>query len=95
MHRYRFLCSLFVALTLLSPVVGRAAAAPPQKAAVSVRIYDRTHKDYHVWNDDEDRAYRGYLSDQHMKYRKFSALNAKQRTAYWNWRHDHQRDDRR
>ena len=24
------------------------------------RVYDRTHKDYHDWNENEDRSYRQY-----------------------------------
>ena len=53
------------------------------------RVYDRSHKDYHNWDDNEDRAYRQYLGDQHIVYRDISKLKRNQQTAYWNWRHDH------
>ena len=35
----------------------------------------------------EDQAYRQYLGDQHMKYRRYSTLNRKRQTTYWTWRH--------
>jgi hypothetical protein len=53
------------------------------------RVYDRSHKDYHNWDDNEDRAYRQYLGDNHQNYREYSRLNNKQQNTYWNWRHGH------
>ncbi|MCU1381966.1 MAG: hypothetical protein JWL71_663 [Acidobacteria bacterium] len=53
------------------------------------RYYDRTHRDYHAWNGDEDRLYRQYLGEQHHQYRSFSKMNRQQQRAYWQWRHDH------
>ena len=32
------------------------AAAVPQ-VGVQVKVYDKSHKDYHNWDDNEDRAY--------------------------------------
>ena len=56
---------------------------------IDVRIYDRGHKDYHTWNNDEDRTYREYLTQQHRKYRAFTRQSKKQQAEYWRWRHDH------
>jgi len=53
------------------------------------RIYDRSHHDYHQWNDDEDRAYRQYLSEHHREYRDFERESPKEQNQYWNWRHSH------
>ncbi len=53
------------------------------------RIYDRDHRDYHAWNNDEDRLYRDYLGEHHRRYVAFSRMNRKQQHAYWQWRHDH------
>ena len=94
MHGHRFLSSLVVTAALLAPGLGQAVATAQVRAAVkvgpvSVRVYDRAHKDYHVWDDREDSTYRQYLGDQHMKYRRYSKLNRRQQTAYWNWRHSH------
>ena len=86
MHKHQFIGLLVVTATLLAPGLSLAAGAPP---AVSVRVFDRTHKDYHVWDDNEDKTFRVYLGDQHMKYRRYSRLNRGQQTNYWNWRHTH------
>ena len=83
MHAHRILGSFIVAATLLAPGLSQAAAAPQ----ISVRVYARTHKDYHVWDGQEDQAYRLYLGDQHIKYRGYAKLSRKQQTGYWNYRH--------
>ena len=38
------------------------------------RYYDRDGRDYHVWNEGEDRAYRFYLTDQHLEYREWRTV---------------------
>lgn len=53
------------------------------------RVYDRTHKDYHVWNDHEDKAYHMYWEQQHHAYIDWEHASARQRDAYWRWRHEH------
>ena len=89
MHRpYRFAASLFLAAAFAAPM-SMMAAPVPQDASVQVRIYDRDHKDYHVWDDNEDRTYRGYLTDQHLTYREYNRQNHKTQRQYWNWRHEH------
>jgi hypothetical protein len=72
--------------------LGQAVAAAQVKAAVkvgpvSVRVYDRAHKDYHVWDDQEDQNYRRYLNDNHQKYRPIARISNKRQTEYWNSRH--------
>jgi len=62
----------------------------------SERYYDSQAKDWHTWNDQEDRAYRRYLEEQHRDYRDYSKLSKKQQRDYWKWRHSHpDADDRR
>jgi hypothetical protein len=70
--------------------------------AKNQRIYDRDHKDYHNWSQDEDRNYRQWYTESHRdkEYREYNRLNHRDQTAYWNWRHkhgdgDHDRDDHR
>ena len=56
---------------------------------VQVRVYDPGHKDYHNWDDREDRDYRHYLEEHHEQYRKYDKLKAKEQRDYWDWRHSH------
>ena len=84
----RYISSLVLASALAAPVVIMAAPAP-QEASVQVRVYDRNHKDYHNWDDREDRAYRGYLTEQHRNYREYNKQNSRQQRNYWAWRHSH------
>ena len=89
MQAHRFLSSLIVAGALLAPVAASAAATPARtrETTTQKRVYDRTHKDYHVWDNNEDQAYRQYLGDQHIKYRSYTRLAHKKQTTYWNYRH--------
>ena len=89
MHRsYLFVAALFLSAAIAAPVSMMAAPAP-QEAGVQVRVYDSGHKDYHNWDENEDRAYRGYLTDQHMTYRAYNKQHHKTQQQYWNWRHEH------
>jgi hypothetical protein len=53
------------------------------------RYYDRDHKDYHQWNDREDRSYRVYLTGRHHEYHEFNHANQREQRDYWRWRHNH------
>src|ERR1700693_2270769 len=44
------------------------------------RVYDRTHKDYHDWNENEDRSYRQYAGQNQLQSREYNKLNNDQRT---------------
>jgi hypothetical protein len=95
MHAHRILNSLIITVALLAPGLGVAAAqerAEAKVGPVAVRVYDRSHKDYHVWDDQEDQRYRKYLSDNRQTYRPIAKLSNKQQTTYWNSRHA---DDKR
>ena len=95
---YRHLSYLVLTTALIAPVaLGTRAAAQDDKRQddsqhndkKQARVYDRTHKDYHNWNDSEDRSYRVYLGQNHVDYRDYSKLNHTQQDQYWNWRHSH------
>ena len=58
-----------------------------------VRYYDRDHRDFHYWDDPEDRAYRRYLVEQHRAYLKFERADISVHRHYWNWRHSHPDND--
>ena len=80
-----FLAGLFLAAALVAPMATKTSATPQ----VSVRVYDRDHKDYHNWDDNEDRSFRVYLGETHREYHPFVELKVKEQNAYWNWRHHH------
>jgi hypothetical protein len=89
MHAHRFLSAVIVTAALLAPVAVNAAATPAAapETASQRRVYDRSHKDYHVWDEHEDQTYRAYLGDQHIKYRSYSTLGRRRQATYWNYRH--------
>jgi CHAT domain-containing protein len=87
-HACRYISSLFLAAALATPAA-IMAMPEPQNASVQVRIYDRDHKDYHVWDDREDRAYGQYRSENPRSAHEFSKASKRQQSQYWNWRHSH------
>ena len=43
----------------------------------------------HNWSPQEDRAYRRYLTEQHLPYQDFALLGGQQQNDYWVWRQHH------
>ena len=84
----RFISSLFLAAALAAPVAMMAAPGP-QAVGIQVRVYDRDHKDYHNWDDNENRAWGVYLTQNHKRPHEYKAANKKEQSSYWNWRHSH------
>ena len=67
-----------------------AMLAPVVSFAEEHRYYDRDHKDWHVWNENENRAYRHWLMEErHEHWREYNRLSARQQREYWRWRHEH------
>jgi len=63
MHRtHQYIASLFLTAALVAPVAIMAAPAP-QEVNVQLRYYDKHHKDYHNWDNHENRAWRQYLAN--------------------------------
>ena len=79
MKRFLILGALALSTTLIGPVVAQSRA-PQEK-----RYYDKSGKDYHTWNDNEDHAYRSYLTEQHQQYRDFNKTNKGQQQQYFAW----------
>ena len=88
----RYPRSLFLAVVLIAAAVSVSCAA---RATYGVRFYDGDHRDYHSWDDREDRSYRQYLGEKLEDYRDFSKLNHNEQNDYWNWRHSHPDSDSR
>ena len=85
MHRtFLYVAPLFLAAAFALPAPVLAA---PQD--VQVRVYDERHKDYHDWDEKEDRAWHRYLSERHRKYHEFNKAEKREQEEYWDWRHEH------
>jgi hypothetical protein len=71
----------------LRPLLLVLALASSANCAAGIRVYDEPRRDYHRWNDGEERAYRAYLAEQRREYREFSRLERREQEEYWAWRH--------
>ncbi|HEV3060218.1 MAG TPA: hypothetical protein VGY48_18380 [Vicinamibacterales bacterium] len=83
--------ALILAATLAAPaMMGLASASAQVRVGVAVgpRVYDRRHRDYHVWDGREDREYRQYLTERHHRYVAYARQRRAQQSAYWQWRHE-------
>jgi hypothetical protein len=86
MHRFMVMTMMAAGIALVAPV---AASADDHHEKQERRYYDRDGRDYHSWNDHEDRAYRLYLGEHHREYLDFGRVREPQRREYFRWRHDH------
>jgi hypothetical protein len=84
--------AMLIAAALVGPTVTIANARPQDDRhddSHDRRIYDREHKDYHNWNNDEDKQWHVYVGTEHKKYHDYDKANRKEQADYWKWRHDH------
>ena len=92
---YRYLTAFALAGALLAPVALRADDDDRRHVK---RYYDPYRRDYHEWNEREERAYRHYLQEQRRgDYHDWRKANRDEQKAYWRWRHEHsewERDNR-
>jgi hypothetical protein len=91
-HIDRYMGSLLLAAAIAAPTT-IMAQPKGQEASVQVRVYDREHRDYHNWDDHEDRAYRRYLEGRRETYREYHRQHYRAQRHYWNWRHSHPDND--
>jgi hypothetical protein len=89
MHRANlYITSLFLTAALAAP--GALMAVPaPQEDHNQNRVYDKEHKDYHNWDDNENKAWGQYRTENHKDSREYSKANKKEQSEYWNYRHAH------
>jgi hypothetical protein len=81
-----YIGSLLLASAIVAPAL---VVTEAQEGQVTIRVYDRHHRDYHNWDDREDHAYRGYLGGRHQEYREYNHQNRRNQDNYWRWRHGH------
>lgn len=85
MHRgHRYLFSSILLTAAIAPATAMMAATRPQDNGWQEehrrddndrnRFYDRDHRDYHNWNNNEDHSYRLYLGERHREYRPFAEM---------------------
>lgn len=85
----RYLLSgLFLAGTFLVP---SATLLADDHHRDDHRYYDRKARDWHEWNEQENKAYRKYWEDTHRgrAFRDWNRVNSREQAAYWRWRHEH------
>jgi hypothetical protein len=78
----RYLSALLLGAALLAPVAIKAQDHPQ-------RYYDKTHKDYHEWNDSENQRYQSYQKEKNIKAHEFAKAKKSEQQDYWKWRHEH------
>jgi hypothetical protein len=88
LHAHRYVASLFLAAALAGPM-SIMAVPRPVDATVQVRVYDRTHKDYHNWDAHENQTWGVYLTNNHRPYVEYTKARRGDQDGYWNWRHAH------
>ncbi len=87
----RILSGLVLGAALLVPIAAIADDHDRDNRDHGRRYYDRDAKDYHRWNDNENRAYRRYWEDNRrgQEYREINRLKRNEQSEYWRWRHQH------
>ena len=82
------------AFTLVAAIGGSALLPATATAgegggpAVTIRLFDRSHRDYHRWDRQEDTRYRAYLAERHRRYIAFRRASRQRQIAYWRWHHE-------
>ena len=80
--RNRYAAALLLAIGLTAPLV--MADDHDNR-----RYYDKNHKDYHRWNENEGRSYGVFLNENHLQVHTFRKAKPTEQQQYWKWRHDH------
>ena len=84
----KFMGALLLSGVLMSPIVMRAD--DHDRDDHRVRVYDPYRRDYHDWNENEERAYRHWVEqERHIHYRDWKHMNKREQREYMRWRHEH------
>jgi hypothetical protein len=82
MKHFLILSVLLMGASVVAPVAALADDRHGER-----RYYDKAHRDYHYWNEGEDRQYRAYLVEQHRAYVPF--VKYRHRQEYFKYHHEH------
>ena len=83
---YRYIASLFLAAALVAPM-SIMAAPVPQQAGVQIKLYDKAHKDSHVYDDNEKQVYTQFRGTHKSYNEDLTKETPKHQAVYWNYRH--------
>jgi hypothetical protein len=80
--------ALTFAVALAGSALLPARATAGESSAITIRVYDGSHHDYHHWDRAEDARYRAYLAERHRRYVAYQRASRQRQIAYWRWRHE-------
>jgi hypothetical protein len=80
---------MLVVAALGMPIASKAMSGPQEDHDRKNRVYDRDHKDYHNWDENENRAWIRFNTENHREAHEFAKANRKEQAEYWDWRHAH------
>jgi hypothetical protein len=83
---HRFIASLFFAAALVAPM-SIIAAPVPQQVGVQIKLYDKAHKDSHVYDDNEKQVYTQFRVAHKSYNEDLTKETPKHQAVYWNYRH--------
>jgi len=81
---------MFLSAALVVPIGAMAMPAPQddrerhEQEEHQRRYYDQQNRDYHNWNNQEDRMYREWLSERHYNYVDYDRLDRRDQQATGN-----------
>lgn len=87
MSRYALAFTLAVSFSM--PMVMQADDHDKHDGDHQRRYYDQSHRDYHQWNDDEDRNFNLFLGERHIQVHAWTRAKSREQQEYWKWRHEH------
>jgi hypothetical protein len=87
----RYFSPMLVVGALAMPIASKAMSGPQEDhdRDHKNRVYDREHKDYHNWNENENHAWIRFNTENHREAHEFAKANRREQAEYWKWRHEH------
>ena len=78
-----------IAAALLCGIALTAPVVKAEDRQDTRRYYDKTHKDYHQWNENENKNYNLFLGEKHIQLHVWKKARPTEQRQYWQWRHEH------
>src|SRR5262249_6881256 len=84
----RLFSTVMLGFALLIPVATSMSIVSAKDDHHPKRFYDKDRRDWHPWNDGENRFYFQFRTERHWPDRDFWRLKKSQQRDYWRWRHE-------